>query len=83
LQEWFVLDDAWLTLGLAAGITGANVNDLVERFGSVERAVAASKEDLLTSFSRPRAAGSLQGLAWRIRLQCHHLAGLPLPAPAS
>ena len=42
-------DDAWLTLGLAAGITGANVNDLVKRFGSVERAVGAAKEDLLGS----------------------------------
>jgi DNA processing protein len=44
-----VPEDTWLTLGLAAGITGANINDLVGRFGSVESAVVASKEELLAT----------------------------------
>ena len=42
-------DDAWLTLGLAAGITGTIINDLLERFGSAESAVTASREELLAS----------------------------------
>lgn len=42
-----MLDDAWLTLGLATGVTGTTVNALIERFGSVEHAVGASKDELL------------------------------------
>ncbi len=42
-------DDAWLTLGLAAGVTGAAVTALLERFGSVERVVGASSDELLAA----------------------------------
>jgi len=42
-------DDAWLTLGLAAGVTGATVATLLERFGSVERAIGASSHELLAA----------------------------------
>ena len=45
-----MLDDAWLTLGLASGMTGATVTTLLEQFGSIERVVSASTDNL-------RAAG--------------------------
>ncbi len=41
-----MFDDAWLTLGLATGITGTTVTAILERFGSVERAVGASRDEL-------------------------------------
>lgn len=41
-----MLDDAWLTLGLASGVTGETVSTLLERFGSVEHAVGASADEL-------------------------------------
>jgi DNA processing protein len=44
-----VLDDAWLTLGLAAGVTGETVTTVLERFGSVERATGASRNELLAT----------------------------------
>jgi len=49
-----VVDDAWLTLGLASGVTGATVSTLLERFGSVESVVGGSSEQL-------RAAGVTTG----------------------
>ncbi|MAF82620.1 MAG: DNA-protecting protein DprA [Chromatiales bacterium] len=44
-----MLDDAWLTLGLASGVTGSTVTALLERFGSVAHAVGASRNELLAA----------------------------------
>jgi len=48
-----VFDNAWLTLGLATGITGTTVTSLLERFGSVERAVGASRGELVAAGVTP------------------------------
>lgn len=44
-----MLNDAWLTLGLATGVTGASVASILERFGSVERAISASRDELISA----------------------------------
>ncbi|HJP38134.1 MAG TPA: DNA-processing protein DprA [Gammaproteobacteria bacterium] len=44
-----MLDDAWLTLGLASGVTGSTVTALLERYGSVARAVGNSADELLAA----------------------------------
>ena len=41
-----MLEIAWLTLGLASGVTGATVTALLERFGSIDRVIGASAEKL-------------------------------------
>jgi len=45
-MEFCMSDNAWLTLGLATRVTGTIVTALLERFGSVERAVKASRNEL-------------------------------------
>jgi len=55
-----VLDDAWLTLGLATGITGAQIDALRERFGSIERAVRAPHDELIAAGLPAAAARDLR-----------------------
>ncbi len=51
-----MLDDAWLTLGLATGITGTTISSLLERFDSVGQVIGASQKELLAAGIKPATA---------------------------
>ncbi len=75
-----MLDDAWLTLGLATGITGAQIDALRERFGSVEGAVRAPHDELIGAgisaaaardIRRPDPAVHERCRSWLAGRDCH------------
>jgi len=55
-----VLDDKWLTFGLATGVTGATCESVIEQFGSIGSAIDAPSRELLSAGLSATTIESLQ-----------------------
>ncbi len=72
-----MLEDAWLTLGLASGMTGSTVTTLIERFGSIEHILSAPPAQL--SAAGITAKGVRNILAPNREQQAHCMQWLEAP----
>ncbi len=86
-----MVDDAWLTLGLASGVSGATVASLLERFDSVERIITASSDELSRAGVNPAGVRDILSpppqqharcRAWLDAPNCHVVTWLDSAYPA-